>query len=172
MRMHSHERRDKYQTIDRAQDIHIRTSCNTFRTALNMRLSHLHMRCCFSIAACFCRNNSPLFARRTLYSGQNPSPRLTATYLLSRRLTSDFNLRKQQTLYTVIQQEESKVGSGDLVGSSFRYNIPDPTAAAAMAAKKDKNHVNIIRNQATSGVEVTIDASELENMDESLLAEK
>jgi hypothetical protein len=88
------------------------------------------------------------------------------------RLAGEFNLRKQQTLYTVIQQEEAKVASGDLVGSSFRYSIPDPAAAAAMAAKKDKNHVNIIRNQTTAGVEVTIDASELEGMDDALLAEK
>ena len=48
-----------------------------------------------------------------------------------------------------------------------RFTMP-PKAAA----KKDKNHVNIIRNQATAGVEVTLDASELENMDESMLKEK
>ena len=84
----------------------------------------------------------------------------------------DLNVRKQHTLYTVIQQEEVKVSQGDLVSSAFRYNIQDPTSAAAAAAKKDKRHVDLIRSQATAGVEVTIDASELENMDESLLQEK
>ena len=59
-----------------------------------------------------------------------------------------------------------------MVGSAFRYNIADESSAAAAAAKKDKNHVNIICNQATAGVEVTLDASELENMDESMLKEK
>eukprot|EP00286_Rhodomonas_abbreviata_P028223 CAMPEP_0181313142 /NCGR_PEP_ID=MMETSP1101-20121128/14090_1 /TAXON_ID=46948 /ORGANISM="Rhodomonas abbreviata, Strain Caron Lab Isolate" /LENGTH=598 /DNA_ID=CAMNT_0023420075 /DNA_START=275 /DNA_END=2068 /DNA_ORIENTATION=+ len=83
----------------------------------------------------------------------------------------DFNLRKGKALYTVMQQEENKVG-GDIMGSSFKYNITDPTALAAAAAKKDKRHVDLIRNQTTAGVEVTIDASELENMDESLLQEK
>jgi len=83
----------------------------------------------------------------------------------------DFNLRKEKALFQVVQQEEAKVG-GDLMGSAFRYNIQDPTAAAAAAAKKDKRHVDLIRNQATSGVEVTLDASELEGLDEALLKEK
>mmetsp|Transcript_14600 Transcript_14600/g.22657 ORF Transcript_14600/g.22657 Transcript_14600/m.22657 type:complete len:342 (-) Transcript_14600:324-1349(-) len=84
----------------------------------------------------------------------------------------EFNLRKDKALYQVISQEENKIASGELVGSSFKYNIQDPAAAAAAAAKKDKRHVDIIRNQTTSGVEVTLDASELENIDESLLQEK
>lgn len=81
-------------------------------------------------------------------------------------------MRKDQSLYKVIAQEDVKIGAGDVMGSSFKYNISDPAAAAAAAAAKSKNHVNIIKNQSTSGVEVTIDASELEGMDESLLQEK
>ena len=84
---------------------------------------------------------------------------------------NEFNLRKDKALYQVISQEEAKVG-GDLVGSSFKYNINDPNAAALAAAKKDKNLVGLIKNQATAGVEVTIDASELEGMDASMLQEK
>ena len=84
----------------------------------------------------------------------------------------EFNVRKNQTLYTVIQQEEAKVGSSDVMGSSFRYNIADPTAAAAAAAKKDRRHVDLLKSQATAGVEVTIDASELDTMDEAMLQEK
>jgi splicing factor 3B subunit 2 len=85
---------------------------------------------------------------------------------------AEFNVRKNQTLYTVIQQEETKVAGHDLVGSSFKYNMQDPTAAAAAAAKKDRRHVDLIKSQATAGVEVTIDASELDTMDETMLQEK
>ena len=79
----------------------------------------------------------------------------------------EFNLRKDQTLYKVIQQEDAKVGQGDVMGSSFKYNLN-----ADAGVQKSKNAVNIIKNQSTSGVEVTIDASELEGMDASMLAEK
>jgi len=82
------------------------------------------------------------------------------------------DLRKDKSLFKVIAQEEAKIDKTDLVGSAFRYNISDSADAAAAAARKDKNHVNIIRNQATAGVEVTLDASELENMDESMLKDK
>ena len=57
------------------------------------------------------------------------------------------DLRKDKSLFKVIAQEEAKVDKSELVGSAFRYNIADSTDAAAAAAKKDKNHVNIIRNQ-------------------------
>ena len=87
-------------------------------------------------------------------------------------VTGGIDLRKDKSLFKVIAQEDAKVDKTDLVGSAFRYNIADESSAAAAAAKKDKNHVNIIRNQATAGVEVTLDASELENMDESMLKEK
>ena len=60
------------------------------------------------------------------------------------------DLRKDKSLFKVISQEENKVEKSDLVGSNFRYNISDATDAAAAAARKDKNHVNIIRNQVLS----------------------
>lgn len=80
----------------------------------------------------------------------------------------EFSLRKDQSLYKVIQQEDAKVEKGDIMGSSFKYNLNE----AAGGGKRDKNAVNIIKNQSTSGVEVTIDASELEGMDAAMLAEK
>lgn len=62
------------------------------------------------------------------------------------------DLRKDKSLFKVIAQEEAKVDKTELVGSAFRYNISDSTDAAAAAAKKDKNHVNIIRNQVCARV--------------------
>jgi len=84
----------------------------------------------------------------------------------------DLRKDKDKSLFKVISQEEAKVEKSELVGSAFRYNVSDATDAAAAAARKDKNHVNLIRNQATAGVEVTLDASELENMDQSMLKDK
>mmetsp|Transcript_22765 Transcript_22765/g.54443 ORF Transcript_22765/g.54443 Transcript_22765/m.54443 type:complete len:516 (-) Transcript_22765:166-1713(-) len=84
---------------------------------------------------------------------------------------AEFNIRKDKSLYQVISQEDAKVGQ-ELLGSSFKYNVNDPNSAAVAAAKKDKNLVALIKNQSSAGVEVTIDASELEGMDASLLQEK
>ena len=59
----------------------------------------------------------------------------------------DLRKDKDKSLFKVISQEEAKVEKSELVGSAFRYNVSDATDAAAAAARKDKNHVNLIRNQ-------------------------
>jgi splicing factor 3B subunit 2 len=73
-------------------------------------------------------------------------------------------------LYTILQQQERSVGNA-LMGSTHAYVIP--TEKREMKGKA--NAVNLIRSQASEKIDIALDASEVENLEqlnEEVLAQK
>jgi len=82
----------------------------------------------------------------------------------TRRTDEEDDSNKQ--LYQVIQQTETSVGNA-LVGSSHKYIMPGTaTAASDKKEPKSKDRVNLIHSQATEKLDITLNPSEVENLEE------
>jgi len=73
-------------------------------------------------------------------------------------------------LFTVLQQQEKSIGTA-LMGSTHTYVVP----SEKKEMKNAKNAVNLIRSQAGEKLDIALDASEVENLEqlsEDMLAKK
>jgi splicing factor 3B subunit 2 len=77
--------------------------------------------------------------------------------------------KKNKELYTVLEQRETSVSSGELYGSSHLYVVP---------SKKDKKQssstatVDLMKSQRTEEIELSLDPSEIPDLTEDALAKK
>jgi splicing factor 3B subunit 2 len=80
----------------------------------------------------------------------------------ARKETEEDNTPKQ--LFTVLEQTATKVGSA-AYGSSHKYVIPEGKEKAKEGAVKSKDKVDLIKSQKTEKVDITLNPSEVEDMD-------
>ncbi|GAM24556.1 hypothetical protein SAMD00019534_077310 [Acytostelium subglobosum LB1] len=77
-------------------------------------------------------------------------------------------------LYQVLEQSNRSLGSG-MMESNYKYNVPAPTAATSRTSTSKSNKVDLIKSHRTAPVDITLNPSEMEDMDgldEELLKKK
>ncbi len=73
----------------------------------------------------------------------------------------------EKTLFKVLEQKEAAIGNA-LFGSTYVYDIPSDKAKSG----KDKDKVDLLKSQRTEEVEIALDETELDHLDQEDIARK